>query len=60
MNLQREPSPPIPTLQKKQTNFVASRSSSALSQLSSRTVSHLVTDANVFSHHSCYDVNLKN
>ncbi|CAK6972358.1 centrosome and spindle pole-associated protein 1 [Scomber scombrus] len=38
---ERDPSPPIPTLQKKQTDLVASRSSSALSELSSRTVSHL-------------------
>ncbi|XP_067434660.1 centrosome and spindle pole associated protein 1 isoform X1 [Thunnus thynnus] len=34
---ERDPSPPIPTLQKKQTDLVASRPSSALSQLSSRT-----------------------
>ncbi|XP_062297968.1 centrosome and spindle pole-associated protein 1 [Scomber scombrus] len=34
---ERDPSPPIPTLQKKQTDLVASRSSSALSELSSRT-----------------------
>ncbi|KAM7390533.1 hypothetical protein PAMA_008611 [Pampus argenteus] len=43
---ERKPSPPIPTLQKKQTNLVASRPSSALSQLSSITVTHLVTDCN--------------
>ncbi|XP_072234362.1 LOW QUALITY PROTEIN: centrosome and spindle pole associated protein 1 [Leuresthes tenuis] len=34
---QRAPSPPIPTLQKKQENLVSSKSSSALSKLSSRT-----------------------
>ncbi|XP_023131916.3 centrosome and spindle pole-associated protein 1 [Amphiprion ocellaris] len=36
MNYEREPSPPIPTLRKKQTSPVASRPSSVGSQLSSR------------------------
>ncbi|XP_026147552.1 centrosome and spindle pole-associated protein 1 isoform X3 [Mastacembelus armatus] len=38
LSYKREPSPPIPTLQKKQKNLVASRPSSPVSQLSSRTV----------------------
>uniref|UniRef100_A0AAQ6IQP7 Centrosome and spindle pole-associated protein 1 C-terminal domain-containing protein n=1 Tax=Anabas testudineus TaxID=64144 RepID=A0AAQ6IQP7_ANATE len=46
-NLQREPSPPIPTLLKKQTNPVVSRPSSVASQLSTRTVGHLVMDLNI-------------
>ncbi|XP_070784596.1 centrosome and spindle pole-associated protein 1 [Enoplosus armatus] len=37
LSYEREPSPPIPTLQKKQTNLVPSRPSSVVSQLSSRT-----------------------
>ncbi|XP_039983478.1 centrosome and spindle pole-associated protein 1 [Xiphias gladius] len=37
LTYEREPSPPIPALQKKQTNFVASRPSSVVRQLSSRT-----------------------
>ncbi|KAM6971588.1 centrosome and spindle pole-associated protein 1 [Tautogolabrus adspersus] len=37
LSYEREPSPPIPTLQKKQKNHVASRPSSVMSQLSSRT-----------------------
>ncbi|XP_022062182.2 centrosome and spindle pole associated protein 1 isoform X2 [Acanthochromis polyacanthus] len=39
LNYEREPSPPIPTLRKKQTGPVASRPSSAVSQLSSRNLS---------------------
>ncbi|XP_070709443.1 centrosome and spindle pole-associated protein 1 [Pempheris klunzingeri] len=37
LSYEREPSPPIPTLQKKQKNLVASRPSTVVSQLSSRT-----------------------
>ncbi|XP_044031547.1 centrosome and spindle pole-associated protein 1 isoform X2 [Siniperca chuatsi] len=37
LSYEREPSPPIPILQKKQTNLVASRPSSGVSQLSPRT-----------------------
>ncbi|XP_069007777.1 centrosome and spindle pole-associated protein 1 [Embiotoca jacksoni] len=37
LNSEREQSPPIPALQRKQTSVVASRPSSAVSQLSSRT-----------------------
>ncbi|XP_050922574.1 centrosome and spindle pole-associated protein 1 isoform X1 [Lates calcarifer] len=37
LSYEREPSPPIPALQKKQTNLVASRPSSVVSQLSPRT-----------------------
>ncbi|XP_034562108.1 centrosome and spindle pole-associated protein 1 isoform X2 [Notolabrus celidotus] len=37
LNYEREPSPPIPTLQKRQTNPVESRPPSVVSQLSSRT-----------------------
>ncbi|XP_038583643.1 centrosome and spindle pole-associated protein 1 [Micropterus salmoides] len=37
LSYEREPSPPIPTLQKKQTIVVVSRPSSGVSQLSSRT-----------------------
>lgn len=45
--LQREPSPPIPTLQKKQTNLVPSGRSSVVSQLSPRTVSQFVMGVNI-------------
>ncbi|XP_059182691.1 centrosome and spindle pole-associated protein 1 isoform X2 [Centropristis striata] len=37
LSYEREPSPPIPTLQRKQTNLVASRPPSVVSQLSART-----------------------
>ncbi|KAE8279907.1 Centrosome and spindle pole associated protein 1 [Larimichthys crocea] len=37
LNYERKPSPPVPTLQPKQKNLIASRPSSVVSQLSSRT-----------------------
>ena len=40
---QRGPSPPIPTLQRKQKNVVISRPLSAVSELSSRDISHFLT-----------------
>lgn len=57
IKLQRDPSPPVPALQRKQTNFVASRPRSVLSQLSSRTVSQSVSQSwvHILSHSRCYD-----
>ncbi|XP_033495349.1 centrosome and spindle pole-associated protein 1 [Epinephelus lanceolatus] len=37
LSYEREPSPPVPTLQRRQTNLVASRPSTVVSQLSART-----------------------
>lgn len=58
IKLQREPSPPVPALQRKQTNLVASRPRSVLSQLSSRTVSQSVILGCIFFH--IQDVMMKN